>query len=238
MKNFRFVFLLTLLGTLPTFAADALLPTGSEARKFLLLDTEGQRLGLKDWIGDRAPRKKPLLLLSFWSLSCVPCREEMPRLQAFADKNATQVSLVFINLDTKDQAPAVSERARQLKISATNLLDPYQVTGKNYNVCSAQGSCNVPVLYGISSNGQLVLAHAGYEGPESLDKMLYSALATATSKAATGPTTSVTKSKLALLLEVHQSAPLDAIAARNGMSKQELIQLLKEAEAVVGKSWK
>lgn len=237
MKNFRFVFLWILLGTLPTFAADTLLPTGSEARKFLLLDTEGQRLGLKDWIGDRAPRKKPLLILSFWSLSCVPCREEMPRLQAFADKNATQVSLVFINLDTKDQAPAVSERARQLKISATNLLDPYQVTGKNYNVCSAQGSCNVPVLYGIGSNGQLVLAHAGYEGPESLDKMLYSALATATSKAATAPA-SAPKSKLALLLEVHQSAPLDAIAARNGMSKQELIQLLKEAEAVVGKSWK
>jgi thiol-disulfide isomerase/thioredoxin len=233
-KAYTALFLILLL-QLPSAAADALLPVGSEARKFLLLDTDGQRLGLKDWIGDKAPRKKSLVIINFWSLSCVPCREEMPKLQEFSNKNAGQVTVIFINLDSKDQAAIVKERIQQMGIS-TALLDPYQVTGKNYNVCSAQGSCNVPALYGIAQNGNIVLAHSGYEGPAALESQLATALAQA-SASAPSPA-NIVKDKNALLLEVHQSAPLDAIAKRNGISKQELVQLLKEAETSARNTWK
>jgi len=230
-----FAFLLATLFSVPIFAADPLLPTGSEARKFLLLDTEGQRLGLKDWVGEKATHKKQLLLISFWSLSCVPCREELPRLQEFAANNSSNVALVMINLDSKDKSSEVIARKHQLKLSSTVLLDPYQVTGKNYNVCSAQGSCNVPALYGIDMHGNIVLSHAGYEGPENLEKLLKTAL-TASTAPISAQTTSLNRN--ALLLVVHQSAPLDAIAAKYGISKQELQKILKEAETAAREYWK
>ena len=230
--------LLILCATL--WASDeSLLPVGSEARKFLLLDLQGQRLGLKDWVGEKAPRKKPLLVLSFWSLSCVPCREELPALQRFADKYPDKVAVVLLNLDTKDQSAAVAEHVQQMKLTVPVLLDPYQVAGKNYGVCSAQGNCNVPALFGVSPEGSVVLAHSGYEGEAALEKTLLATLNGILSAApASSASGKVGTDKNAILLEVHQSAPLDAIAKKYGMTRAQLVALLKEAEAAARTQWK
>ncbi len=225
-KIFALLLLLTLI---QAYASPALLNVGTEARKFLLLDTKGTRLGLKDFVGSQAKAPKPLTLLAFWSLSCVPCREEMPALIAYAQKYASEVSLVFINLDSKDQAAAVGERLKEL--GSTGLLDPYQVTGKNYNVCNAQGACNVPALYGIRADGTIAYAHSGFSGAADLEKDLN---ALRLQKAA--PPAQVQKD--ALLREVHQQAPLDAIAKRHGLTRQALLSILQEAESAAERQWK
>lgn len=231
MKVFIRPLLVTLLFSLTLHAATPLLPLGSPARKFLLLDQNNQRLGYKDWIGPQAKLAKPMIILSFWSLSCAPCREEMPVLQQYAQSKANQVQLVFINLDDKKQEAAVKERLQQLHITATNLLDPYQVTGKNYNVCTSQGACNVPALYAISAQGTILLAHAGYNGPEALTQQLDQALLQTST-----PPPSLDKN--VLLLKVHQSAPLDKIANQHGITRTELISILKEAEDAARSAWK
>ena len=233
MKVFIRLLRITLLFALTLHAATPLLPQGSPARKFLLLDQNNQRLGYKDWIGPQATQAKPMLILSFWSLSCAPCREEMPVLQQYAQNKSNQVMLVFINLDEKKQENAVKERLQQLNITATNLFDPYQVTGKNYNVCSSQGACNVPTLYAISAQGSILLSHAGYNGPEALVQQLDQAFLQTTA-----PAQAPSLDKNALLLKVHQSAPLDKIAQQQGISRTELIAILKEAEDAARSTWK
>jgi thiol-disulfide isomerase/thioredoxin len=70
-----------------------------EARKLPALafrDAAGQPKSLADWHGRT-------VLLNLWATWCVPCRKEMPALQALQDKlGAPDFEVVAINIDTRD----------------------------------------------------------------------------------------------------------------------------------------
>jgi thiol-disulfide isomerase/thioredoxin len=70
-----------------------------EARKLPVLafrDAAGQPKSLADWHGRT-------VLLNLWATWCVPCRKEMPALQALQDKlGAPDFDVVAINIDTRD----------------------------------------------------------------------------------------------------------------------------------------
>ena len=61
-------------------------------------DAEGRARTLKDWRGRT-------VLLNLWATWCVPCRREMPALDALeADLGGPNFKVVAINIDTRDPA--------------------------------------------------------------------------------------------------------------------------------------
>ncbi len=61
-------------------------------------DAEGHERTLADWRGRT-------ILLNLWATWCVPCRKEMPALDALeADLGGPQFQVVAINIDTRDPA--------------------------------------------------------------------------------------------------------------------------------------
>jgi len=59
-------------------------------------DSDGTRHALSAWRGKK-------LVVNFWATWCVPCVEEMPRLQALADQlAASNVAVVGISVDEPD----------------------------------------------------------------------------------------------------------------------------------------
>src|SRR5258708_31135782 len=70
-----------------------------EARKLPELafrDAAGQTKSLADWRGRT-------VLLNLWATWCVPCRKEMPALDALQDKlGAPDFEVVAVNIDTRD----------------------------------------------------------------------------------------------------------------------------------------
>jgi len=61
-------------------------------------DAEGHERTLKDWRGRT-------VLLNLWATWCVPCRKEMPALDALqSDLGGPKFEVVAINIDTRDPA--------------------------------------------------------------------------------------------------------------------------------------
>jgi len=225
-----------LFGAFQIAAGAELLPVGSEARKFLNLNLQNQHVGLRDYVGPSATQKVKSVILSFWSISCIPCRNEMPLVQAWAEKHKGEVELFFINVDKKDDMDKVHAFVDENKIGGTVLLDFYQTTAKAYNVCDGN-NCSVPTLYVIDSQGFIRFVSAGYEESKnlgsSLDKFALSAAPIAT------PAANLTTpaAKLSLLHNVLVSLNHEELAKKNGISKDQLVQLLKDAEAATKKQW-
>src|SRR6266852_5050974 len=77
----------------------AAVKVADEARKLPALafrDAAGQPKSLADWHGRT-------VLLNLWATWCVPCRKEMPALDALQDRlGAPDFEVVAINLDTRD----------------------------------------------------------------------------------------------------------------------------------------
>lgn len=143
-----------------SYGAD-LLDVGSQAKKFYLMDTQGKRQGYKNYFQNQTSSSAQATILSFWSTSCIPCRKEMPALEAFVQKHP-QYRLVFINLDAKSNRAQVDAFIKKYSIQSTVLLDYYQTTGKNFGVCEAK-VCSVPALYLINPQGQILLSQSGYD---------------------------------------------------------------------------
>jgi thiol-disulfide isomerase/thioredoxin len=58
-------------------------------------DREGHARTLADWRGR-------LVLLNLWATWCVPCRKEMPALDALAGQGGSDFAVVAVNIDTRD----------------------------------------------------------------------------------------------------------------------------------------
>jgi thiol-disulfide isomerase/thioredoxin len=232
-------------------AAEASTPTvGAPAPRFLIGDLQGGRLGLRDLTGDAAEKNgkgKALTLLSFWSLSCIPCRAEMPELQKFAAAHPDEVRLIFVNVDVKDKTEEVRLFAREHNLNETVLLDIYQVTGKGYGVCTGN-LCKVPALFGISKDGRLLFSMEGFETPPQLHSQLERELTLA--KALPPPATAAAalgapavdgveaETRFQALHKALLAAPHDKIAAELGLTREQVIEILKSAERTIRPAWK
>jgi thiol-disulfide isomerase/thioredoxin len=82
---------------------------------FTLTDLEGRPWHLKELKGR-------VVLVNFWATWCVPCRKEMPDLQALYDKYKDHGFVVFSISD--EEANKVKPFIAEKKISYPILLDP------------------------------------------------------------------------------------------------------------------
>jgi thiol-disulfide isomerase/thioredoxin/outer membrane lipoprotein-sorting protein len=130
--------------------------------------------GTKTKTVTKADLKGKVVLLDFWATWCPPCREELPEIQALAERlaknaNAAKVSVVAVS---QDRAEDGNEAVRKLVESTLNelkvpgllkgpvasvALDPAQSVGDAFGV---QG---IPTLVLLDPEGVVQAVHVGYK---------------------------------------------------------------------------
>jgi thiol-disulfide isomerase/thioredoxin len=237
MKKHMLIALILLHGMV--FAGASLLPVGSESKKFLNLNLQNQHVGLRDYVGGAATKKVKAVVLSFWSTTCVPCRKEMPLVQAWAEKHKGDVELFFINMDKKSDVESVRSYVQLNKLGGTVLLDFYQTTGKAYGVCEGS-NCSLPSLFVVDATGMVRFAVNGFDESSNLDAELEAAAFGPAPASAAPSSSSVVippATRLNILHSVLVGLPHDELAKKNGITREQLVDLLKEAEAAAKKQW-
>ena len=77
----------------------------------------GGRIDLQELIG-----RKPVYL-KFWATWCVPCREQMPHLEAAHRKHGDQIAFVAVNLGLNDSVAAVREFQAEHQLTVPIAID-------------------------------------------------------------------------------------------------------------------
>lgn len=137
-----------------------LLPPGAsaqEATAFTLRDINNEQVSLADFEGQ-------VVLLSFWSTWCGPCKEEMPHLQTLydqlrdPDEDGTQDFVVLsISSDDARTASRVKPFIKKNHYSFPVLLDRQSEVTSVYNP-----SATLPYTVIIGRDGQVAHTHSGY----------------------------------------------------------------------------
>ena len=93
---------------------------------FSLTALDGRPVSLSDWRGQ-------VVLLNFWTNECVPCRAEMPEIQAayqaYQDRN-----FVVLSINVKEDEQAVAQFAEAFHLTMPVLLDHDGSTISRYRV--------------------------------------------------------------------------------------------------------
>lgn len=121
------------------------------------LGRPGERLRLRDLRGTP-------VLVNFWASWCVPCRQEMPELQAVRDRYGGELEVIGVNM-WDDPAEAVA------------LLDELGITypqgvDEDNAVVTAYGIDVVPSTAFITSEGRFVAVANGKPSPEEFQAMI------------------------------------------------------------------
>jgi len=93
------------------------LHVGAPAPAAILTSLDGRRIATADLRGQ-------VVILTFWATWCVPCREELPLLSAYAEQHASQgLTVLGFSLDSPDHRPAVERVAQSLRFPVGLLAD-------------------------------------------------------------------------------------------------------------------
>lgn len=135
-------------GTRAGSRAERSLPpsVGSPAADFQLRQLSGETIRLSDLRG------KPVVV-NFWATWCPPCREEMPLLEATAQRYGDR--LVVVGVDYAEDAQTVQAFVDALGITFPIALDSDGDTAARYYVRS------YPATFFIDSGGVLRAQHMG-----------------------------------------------------------------------------
>jgi peroxiredoxin/outer membrane lipoprotein-sorting protein len=146
---------------------DGLLRPGSDAPDFELALLDGSRFRLSDHRGK-------VVWLSFWRLSCVPCRAELPHLQRLQEEYAKE-GLVVLGVNCADGREQVREFLREKTIRFPNVVDTTAVAREvlHGKYQTAKGQSALPLNYIIDIRGRVAAAWYGYEkGSDRGEKVL------------------------------------------------------------------
>jgi peroxiredoxin len=140
--SFRFVLLAITLAFLPwlhsaTRAAE-LMPAGGPAKPdFFLQDVNGENVPLKTFKGRT-------VLVHFFATWCEPCREELPALNRFLKRSASNASVVAISVAEVD--PRVKRFFEAMPVDFPVLLDRDRAIAKSWKIST------LPTTYVLDAN--------------------------------------------------------------------------------------
>jgi thiol-disulfide isomerase/thioredoxin len=142
-----------------------LLKVGDIAPTFMLPSIDNKRISLRDYCGQLRQSwknaKQHIVIVSFMASYCVPCRREIPLLEAFAKEAGDDVMIMYISIDTLDRA-ALMPFVKKMNMQQTVLLDRYGSIMKKYGVQK------LPSLFILNREG--ALCYQNLDGlPESID---------------------------------------------------------------------
>jgi thiol-disulfide isomerase/thioredoxin len=105
------------------------------------------------------------LVLSLWFAGCVPCRKEMPALEAFHERYGTQVPV--IGIDFQDQYPGSAlQEIKKRGVTYPSLADPGGDVTAYSEFAKIPG---MPTMFFIDADGKIVYQETG--GVDSADEV-------------------------------------------------------------------
>lgn len=147
MKNLlAFVFFLMVFGGLKAENQNVQLSIGDKAPDFTVLDPKGKPIMLSNFRGK-------LVLLNFWTSSCMPCRVDHPALyKLYSNYKSLGFEVISISLDTKKDQWLQSIRADQITWP-NNGID---LDGWNSKLVSLYNLKGTPSSFLIDEEGEIV----------------------------------------------------------------------------------
>jgi peroxiredoxin len=127
------------------------LPIGTPgpAWKLPLADGSGERLALEDLAGK-------VVVLDFWSITCAPCRRQLPELKELWRKLKPR-GVVVIGITAGGETLAeLSEFGRAHRLDYPVVLDERGTVAAAYEVRT------LPTLYVLDRGGRITAAHNGF----------------------------------------------------------------------------
>jgi len=136
---------------------DGILRAGSYAPDFDLPLLDGTRFRLSEY-------RDRIVWLSFWRLSCIPCRKELEHLARLQEKYAG-AGLVVLGFNCSDNDVLARRFLREKAIGFPNIADTTaaarEVFYKKYQISGGQSA--VPLNYIIDRQGRVVGGWYGYQ---------------------------------------------------------------------------
>lgn len=118
------------------------------APELTLTDTQGRLHSLSDYRGQ-------VVLVNLWATWCIPCKEEMPTLQSFYNKNKDN-GFVVIAINDGDPTPDVLQFAKDYGLTFPIWLDPTYIATEQ-----AFKTMNLPSSFVIDRDGRVQLMWVG-----------------------------------------------------------------------------
>ena len=101
--------------------------------------------------------KGKVVMVNFWATWCVPCRQEMPHLQALYERyNSLGFELLAVNVD-KNNAEGARKWLEETPVSFPVLFDPNNEVTKLYKVQT------MPSTVLVARDGTMRFIHHGYK---------------------------------------------------------------------------
>ena len=116
------------------------------------------------------------LVVNFWASWCVPCREEMPALQAVVDRLAGRVG--FVGVNHQDGADAAADFERQVGVTYPSGRD------SDGGVARAYGVLGLPTTVLVDPRGRIVARRLGEVNEAELLALLQEAFGRAVTEGA------------------------------------------------------
>jgi len=137
------------------------LKNGDQAPSFFLRQLGGGDVFLSRIVGQkvRADQRCPVVL-SFFTTGCIPCREEIPFLEALRD-SIPGVRFMLINVKEPDEL--VSAFVRKMNYRLPVLMDRHGLISQRYGVSAT------PVLVVIDREGRIVWYKKGFSPQDKTD---------------------------------------------------------------------
>lgn len=120
------------------------------ASHFEIEKLDGGKAGLADYKGK-------LVLLNFWATWCIPCREEMPGMEALWQKYKEQGFVVLAVSVDEGAKSRIETFSKLLNLSFPILLDPESEVSDLYKVS------NMPTSFLIDGDGKIISRVVGTE---------------------------------------------------------------------------
>lgn len=122
------------------------------APDFKLKDLDGQWFRLDDHVGDK------VIYVSFWATWCVPCRREMPHLEALWQELGDDGLLVVgVNTDPASARSKIKPYVQRHRLTYQTVLDPDNNVLDTYNPTR-----ELPYAVLIDRDGNIFKTFSGY----------------------------------------------------------------------------
>ena len=146
LRAFSVLVMTTLVASL-AWAAQTL---SGPAPGFTLASNAGQQVSL-------ASLKGKVVMVNFWATWCVPCRQEMPHLQALYERyNSLGFELLAVNVE-KDNAEGARKWLEETPVTFPVLFDTKNEVTKRYKVQT------MPSTVLVGRDGTMRFIHHGYK---------------------------------------------------------------------------
>ena len=145
LRAFSVLAMTTLVASLAYAAA-----LSGPAPGFALQSLEGEPMSLSSQKGN-------VVMINFWATWCVPCRQEMPQLQALYERyRGLGFELLAVNVE-KDNSEGARKWLEETPVTFPVLLDPNNEVTKLYKVQT------MPTTVLIGRDGTMRFIHHGYK---------------------------------------------------------------------------